>query len=132
MPSLPFELMKTAVPAKEVAPNIWPIKQLLLSFTPNAADTDDVTGGGDTAAGGTAQGDVIAAGGVASERRNTNGRVAAPVVFYERFKTNGRVLVCGDVVLQRADAVGRVAASGGITIERVNTGSRVASRRWCC
>jgi hypothetical protein len=34
VPNLPLELMKTAVPPEEVAPNIWPIKQLLLSFVP--------------------------------------------------------------------------------------------------
>src|SRR5262249_34731851 len=34
VPSLPSELMKTAVPPEEVAPKIWPMKQLLLWLTP--------------------------------------------------------------------------------------------------
>jgi hypothetical protein len=30
---LPFELMNTAIPSADVAPKIWPIKQLLLTFS---------------------------------------------------------------------------------------------------
>jgi len=36
VPSLPSVLMKTAVPPEEVAPKIWPIKQLLFTFIPVA------------------------------------------------------------------------------------------------
>jgi hypothetical protein len=44
VPSLPVELMKTAVPSKEVWPKTLPIKQLVLTFVPSipTPDTDNV------------------------------------------------------------------------------------------
>ena len=75
MPSLPLELMKTAAPAEDVAPKILPIKQLLFTFVPPAADTNNITGCSNIVAGSKAQGDIAAAGGDLSKRINTDCRV---------------------------------------------------------
>jgi aldehyde:ferredoxin oxidoreductase len=73
------------------------------------ADTDNVSGRGDVAASGKAQGGVRATGSILTERTITDCCVAlAGRVGKERVKTDGRVVVTGCVVLEQERTAGRV------------------------
>jgi aldehyde:ferredoxin oxidoreductase len=80
-----------------------------LSIRATGADTDNVSGRGDVAASGKAQGGVRATGSILTERSITDCCVAlAGRAGIERVKTDGRVVVTGCVVLEQERTAGRV------------------------
>src|SRR6266542_6873254 len=90
------------------------------------ADSNNVIGPEDAVAGAIAQGRVVAAGGVATERTNTGGRVeVAYGVVMERTNTVGRVVFAAGVAKERLITVGHVKPAGGVAIERSKTSGRV-------
>jgi hypothetical protein len=92
----------------------------------SGADSNNVIGGGNAAAGFKPQGRVVVAGGVGNERTKTDGRVGAPGgVALERLRTVGRVEGAGGVVKERKSAVSRVLAAGSVLIKRLITVGRV-------
>jgi len=72
--------------------------------------------------------DIARAGGVASERTNTGGRIEiAGGVVKERITTGGRVEVAGAVVKKRITTGGRVERAERVAKKRINTVGRVVA-----
>ena len=95
------------------------------SYT-NVADIDIVIASRETAAGITAQRDVVSAVGVINKRTHTSGRVlGSGRVAFECSQTGGRVVRAVRVEYERTNTGGRVPAAGCVAMERKITGGRV-------
>jgi hypothetical protein len=136
VPSLPFGLMKTAVPsgrelAKDAA-DIAAVAHVLTAIT----DTDNVIGRGDVCAGKSAKGRISVASRVVNERFKTGGRIVgahcvmerinavsrilnARSVAIERGKPGRYIIVSGRVAYKRVESTGRILNAGGVVIERL-------------
>ena len=98
VPSLPSELMKTAVPPERGSTEYLADKAAIVLVHTSGADTDNVISGGNGEAGVNAQSDVAAAIGVVRERNSTDGSVeGAGSVAKERSSTGGRIADAGGV-----------------------------------
>ncbi|MGC2625485.1 MAG: hypothetical protein WA269_01510 [Candidatus Udaeobacter sp.] len=112
-----------------VAPKVWPDIAAVVDISACnvRADTDDVTGGSNSATGGKTQRQVIAAEGAVNERLITVGRViVATGVRSERRHAVSRIEAAINIVEKSYTTSGCVGLVGGRVIQRERSISRVA------
>jgi len=107
-------------------------KAAIVHVPAGAADTDNVSGRCNAGAGGFAQRNIFAAGGVKTERPNTDSSVGVSSgVANQRAATDSRVATAGAVANEGLSADTRIGAADSVVKKYLRTDG-YCRRRWCC